>query len=380
MGKYPISAWTSLKPEYPEVEAATRFVNADRTMYKNGDLRFYEDKVFFADSSLFNMFTYQFIEGNPKTALVEPNSMVLTQSLAEKYFGKKKSAIGKSLQNGSGDVYKITGVVKDVPKNSHIIFNALISVTTLPKDFANNWGGFGFYNYVLLKPNTNAAQFQKKLLSMYDKYMASIFTQFNVKIHYGVQPITSIHLHSDMAGEPEELGSMSYIYIFSAVALFMIIIACINYMNLTTARSARRAKEIGIRKVTGSSQTQLVAQFLVESTLTALFALVLSIGFIALFLSIWAGLTVLMNQYLQAHGGKPVGDINPLLYRIAAGSKLPGFRDVSLGGNAVDVSAPGYDLVSGLGSPNAANLARNLLDLSVRGCPPMTGTDSSPSG
>ncbi len=120
---------------------------------------------------------------------------------------------------------------------------------------------------------------------MYDKYMASIFRQYNVNIHYGVQPITSIHLHSDMAGEPEELGSMSYIYIFSAVALFMIIIACINYMNLTTARSARRAKEIGIRKVTGSSKTQLVSQFLVESTLTALFALVLSIGFIALFLS-----------------------------------------------------------------------------------------------
>jgi len=275
----------TLKQDYPEVEAATRFVGAGKTMYKNGDLRFYEDKVFFADSSVFKIFTYQFIEGDPKTALVEPNSMVLTQSLAEKYFGKNKSVAGKSLQNGNGDVYKITGVVKDVPKNSHIIYNALISVTSLPKDFANSWGSFSFFNYVLLKPNTNAAEFQKKLLAMYDKYMAVIFKQFNVKIHYGVQPITSIHLHSDMVNEPEELGSMSYIYIFSAVALFMIIIACINYMNLTTARSARRAKEIGIRKVTGSSKTQLVAQFLVESTLTALFALLLSIGFIALFLS-----------------------------------------------------------------------------------------------
>lgn len=275
----------TLKQDYPEVELSTRFVGADKTMYKNGDLRFYEDKVYFADSTVFNIFTYQFIEGDANTALVAPNSMVLTQTLAEKYFGKNKPAVGKSLQNGNGDVYKITGVIKDVPKNSHLLFNALISVTSLPKDFANNWGNFSYYNYVLLKPNTSATAFEKKLLPMYDKYMASIFKQFNVSIRYGVQPITAIHLHSDLQNEPEELGSMSYIYIFSAVALFMIIIACINYMNLTTARSARRAKEIGIRKVTGSSKTQLVAQFLVESTLTALFALLLSIGFIALFLS-----------------------------------------------------------------------------------------------
>ncbi|MEP6844756.1 MAG: FtsX-like permease family protein, partial [Panacibacter sp.] len=126
---------------------------------------------------------------------------------------------------------------------------------------------------------------------MYDKYMASIFAQFNIKIRYGVQPITAIHLHSQMANEPEELGSISYIYIFSAVALFMLIIACINYMNLTTARSARRAKEIGIRKVTGSSKGQLVAQFLIESTLTAVFALLLSLGLIALLLSTFNSLS-----------------------------------------------------------------------------------------
>src|SRR5205814_3131666 len=145
-----------------------------------------------------------------------------------------------------------------------------------------SWGSFGFYTYVLLKPHTNVASFEKKLQPLYDKYLASIFAQFNIKMRFGVQPISSIHLHSNMNNEPEELGSMSYIYIFSAVAFFMLLIACINYMNLTTARSARRAKEIGIRKVTGSSKLQLVSQFLVESTLTALFALLLSIGFIAL--------------------------------------------------------------------------------------------------
>jgi putative ABC transport system permease protein len=210
--------------------------------------------------------------------------MVLTQSVAEKYFGKGKSVIGKTLQNDKGDVYKITAVVSDVPKNSHLIFNVLLSESSLPKDFANNWGGFGFYTYVLLKPNVDAVAFEKKLLPLYDKFMGPIFAQFKINIHYGVQAVTAIHLHSDMTSEPEELGNISYVRIFSAVALFMLLIACINYMNLTTARSARRAKEIGIRKVTGSSKLQLVAQFLIESTLTAVISLLLSMILILLLL------------------------------------------------------------------------------------------------
>lgn len=281
----PFPMGVALSNDYPEVEEAVRFVGAGGDiMYKNGDLHLYQNKVFFVDSNLFKVFTHKFIEGNAQTALAAPNSMVLTQSVAEKFFGKNKSYVGKTLENANGDVYKITAVIKDVPKNSHILFNVLISRSSLPADFANNWGGFGFFTYVLLKPNTNAMAFEKKLLPMYDKYLASIFAQYNIKMRFGIVPITSIHLHSDMANEPEELGSMSYIYIFSAVAFFMLFIACINYMNLTTARSARRAKEIGIRKVTGSSKWQLVAQFLVESIITAFFALLLSIGLIALLL------------------------------------------------------------------------------------------------
>jgi putative ABC transport system permease protein len=277
----------ALSNDYPEVEEAVRFVGAgggNDIMYKNGDQRLYENKVFFVDSNLFKVFTYKFIEGNAKTALIAPNSMVLTQSVAEKFFGKNKIYIGKTLENTNGDVYKITAVIKDVPKNSHILFNILISRSSLPADFANNWGGFGFYTYVLLKPHTNVAAFEKKLLPIYDKYLAPIFAQFNIKMRIGIIPVTAIHLHADTDNEPEELGSMSYIYIFGAVAFFMLLIACINYMNLTTARSARRAKEIGIRKVTGSTQKQLVAQFLIESIVTACFALLLSIGVIALLL------------------------------------------------------------------------------------------------
>jgi putative ABC transport system permease protein len=280
----PFPMGPALSKDYPEVEEAVRFISNGKTLYKNGELRLYEDKVFFADSNLFRVFTYRFIEGNPQMALVAPNSMVLTNSVAEKFFGKDKPYVGKTLENANGDVYKITAVIGDVPRNSHIRFNIVISRSSLPADFANNWGGFGFYTYVLLKPNTSATSFEKKLLPVYDKYLASIFSQFNIRMRFSVQPITSIHLHSEMNNEPEELGSTSYIYIFSAVAFFMLLIACINYMNLTTARSARRSKEIGIRKVTGSSQLQLIAQFLIESTLAAVFSLLLSIAAIALLL------------------------------------------------------------------------------------------------
>jgi putative ABC transport system permease protein len=287
----PMLKWTStqvplgptLKQDYPEVQEAVRLIGNDRTMYKNGDLHFYEDKTFFADSNVFKVFTFPFIEGNPQTALVEPKSMVLTESVAIKFFGKSYGVVGKTLQNDEGDIYKITGVIKDVPKNSHILFNALISESTLPKDLGN-WGNFNIFTYVLLNPHTDGPTFERKLAPMYDKYMASIFKVFNIKINYGVQPVPSIHLHSDLEGEPEELGSMSYIYILGSVAFFMLLIACINYMNLATARSGRRAKEIGIRKVTGSSKSQLIAQFLIESTLMAVFALLLGVVLIAVLL------------------------------------------------------------------------------------------------
>lgn len=280
----PFPMGAALAKDYPEVEDAVRFVNSGRTMFKNGALRLYEDKVFFADSNVFRVFTCKFIEGNPQTALKEPNTIVVSESSAIKFFGAKKTYVGKTLENVNGKIYKVTGVIKDVPKNSHLIFNILASRSTLPANFGDNWGSFDYYTYVLLKPGISQTAFNNKMLPMYDKYLASIFKQYNIKIRFEVQPITSLHLHSVTANEPEETGSMSYIYIFSAVAFFMLLIACINYMNLTTARSARRAKEIGIRKVTGSNKTQLVLQFLIESTLTAFIALLLSIGLIALFL------------------------------------------------------------------------------------------------
>jgi len=285
----------TLKKDFPEVEESTRFLNRERTIFKFGENSFYETKIYYADSTVFNIFTYKFIEGNPAHALNEPNSIVISKTLADKYFGKNTPAVGKSLKTVY-DVYKVTGIIEDVPQNSHIRFDMLISISTILKGRnigQDNWGGFNNFTYVLLKPGVNVEAFNKKLLPMYDKYMKAIFEQYNVKVRYEAQPITSIHLHSDLEGEPEELGSMSYIWIFSAVAFFMMLIACINYMNLTTARSARRAKEIGIRKVTGSSKKQLVLQFLGESLFTAFVAVLIS-----------ALLVLLLLPYFNSISGK----------------------------------------------------------------------------
>jgi putative ABC transport system permease protein len=276
----------TLKKDFPEVEESTRLLGKERTLFKRGNDGFYETKIYWADSTIFNIFTCKFLEGNPANALNQPNSIVITKTLATKYFGKNTLVVGKTLKTVY-DVYKVTGVIEDIPKNSHLRFDMLISMNTLLKpgqnnQGADNWGSFNNFTYVLLKPGTTAEAFNKKLLPMYDKYMAAIFSKFNVKIQYGVMPITYIHLHSKLEGEPEETGDMSYIWIFSAVAFFMLLIACINYMNLTTARSARRAKEIGIRKVAGSTKNQLVVQFLTESLLTAFVALLLSFGFVIL--------------------------------------------------------------------------------------------------
>ena len=298
----------TLKKDYPEVEDQVRFLSRERTLFKNGDKGFYETKIYYVDSTIFNVFTHPIVEGTSATALNAPFDIVISKSLAEKYFGKKTSAVGKTLRTVY-DTYKVTAVMEDVPKNSHIRFDMLISMSTLLRgdqgDRAgqNNWGNFNNFTYVLLKPGTSVQSLNKKLADVNKKFVEPIFNQFNIKLRYDLQEITSIHLHSKLQFEPEELGSMSYIWIFSSVAFFMLLIACINYMNLTTARSARRAKEIGIRKVTGSSKRQLVVQFLSESLLTSFVAVLLSVLLVWLLLSMFnsiSGKTFTLDTLLQS--------------------------------------------------------------------------------
>jgi putative ABC transport system permease protein len=271
----------TMQKDFPEVEEAVRFGGKERTLFKQGNNNYYETKIYYADSNVFKVFTARFLEGDPATALKDPNSIVLTRTLAVKYFGKNNPAVGKTMKTVY-DLYKVTGVIEDVPHNAHIRYDMLISMSTLKRNNQGNWGSFNYYTYALLKPGAGTAGVTTKLAEVIKKNVAPIFDKFNVRIRYALQPITEIHLHSQLQQEPEELGSMSYIWIFSAVAFFMLLIACINYMNLTTARSARRAKEIGIRKVTGSTRGQLIAQFLSESVLTAFVAVLLSFGLVIL--------------------------------------------------------------------------------------------------
>jgi len=245
----------TLQKDYPEVEQQVRFMGRERTLFRNGTKEFYETKAYYVDSTIFKVFTHKFVEGNAATALNAPFNIVISKTLAKKYFGNT-SAVGKTLKSVY-DTYNVTGVIEDVPQNSHIRYDMLISISTAIRNFPvgpESWGNFNYFTYVLLKPGTRAQAFNKKLDDVYKKYGEKLFQQFQVSMQYDLQPIRDIHLHSKLQLEPEELGNMSYIWIFSSVAFFMLLIACINYMNLTTARSARRAKEIGIRKVTGSSR------------------------------------------------------------------------------------------------------------------------------
>ncbi len=278
-----------LRDNYPEVENAVRFFSMSRNLYKNGELQFYEDDFYLADSTVFDMFTYDFVKGDAATALDLPFTMVLTEKMAKKYFGEA-DPINQSIQNQQNEEFKITGVIKDVPHNSHFRFDALVSRNTRPQN-QGNWGGFGVFTYIQLPAGYDLSNMYTRLDTIVKQKVNPIFAQYGISVKYELQKITDIHLHSKIQDEAEAGGDISYIYIFGAVAGFMLIIACINYMNLATARSANRAKEVGIRKVMGSQRAQLIYQFITESVVIALIALVVSLILIYLLLSTFNSLS-----------------------------------------------------------------------------------------
>jgi putative ABC transport system permease protein len=223
------------------------------------------------------MFTYEFIAGDMSTALDNPFSIVLTETIARKYFATPAEALGQSLQNKENEEFKITGVIKDVPYNSHFRFDALISRSSQQGSDGGSWGNFGVYTYIQLPEGYDLSKMYASFDKIVKERVNPIFEQFGIKVAYELQRIPDIHLHSKIQDEAEEGGDISYIYIFGAVSAFMLIIACINYMNLATARSANRAKEVGVRKVMGSQRKQLITQFITESVVLTLIALALSI-------------------------------------------------------------------------------------------------------
>jgi|JI7StandDraft_1071085.scaffolds.fasta_scaffold00844_9 putative ABC transport system permease protein len=266
-----------LRNNYPEVKNAVRFYGTGRTLYKNGDKQFNEEQFFLTDSTVFDMFTYEFIAGDMSTALDNPFSIVLTETIARKYFATPAEALGQSLQNKENEEFKITGVIKDVPYNSHFRFDALISRSSQQGSDGGSWGNFGVYTYIQLPEGYDLSKMYASFDKIVKERVNPIFEQFGIKVAYELQRIPDIHLHSKIQDEAEEGGDISYIYIFGAVSAFMLIIACINYMNLATARSANRAKEVGVRKVMGSQRKQLITQFITESVVLTLIALALSI-------------------------------------------------------------------------------------------------------
>lgn len=270
-----------IRHNYPEVLNSVRFDNTARRLYRNGDLQFYEDGIYLTDSTVFDMFSYEFIAGDPSSALDEPFSLVLTESTAKKYFADPSEAINQTLINDQNETFRITGVIRDVPRNSHFRFDGLMSSSSRAQ-YTGSWGNFGTTTYIELPEGYDPAKMQPVFDKIVAEHVSPVFDQYGVKVKYNLQPILSIHLYSKIADEVSEGGDISYIYIFSAVAIFMILIACINYMNLATARSAGRAKEVGLRKVMGSARAQLIAQFLTESVVVTIIALMISLALIYL--------------------------------------------------------------------------------------------------
>ncbi len=255
--------------EFPEVENATRVSRPGRAPVRYKDKEFHENYVCYADNSFFEVFTFPFVSGNPEAALKAPYTVVITQEIAEKYFGDE-DPIGKILKIDGATDYGVSGVVANVPANSHFRFHVVRSFETLyseKRQDMENWLNIQYYTYLLLSEGTDARDVERKLPSVVDKYLGQTLKTTGGSLVLFLQPLTRIHLFPNVPGGIAAQGDISYVYLFSGIALFVLVLACINFINLATARSFSRAREIGMRKTLGSSRQSLVYQFLSESML-----------------------------------------------------------------------------------------------------------------
>ena len=291
----------TLVEEYPEVEAATRVRNYGFPVYRYGDKAFSEERAYYVDSTFFDVFTVTFLEGEASSALTNPEAIVLTESMRKKYFGNEL-ALGKIINSDRRLDLIVTGVIKDFPENSHFHPDFLQAITRYDDSRSTRWVSNNFYTYIVLKEGASGEELEAKLRTLVEKYVAPQIEQFTgtpfkkleeqgALYNFKLQPLTSIHLHSNLEHELEANSDISYIYIFSIVALALLLIACINFMNLSTARSANRAKEVGIRKTLGSTKGKLIQQFLTESILLTLIAVIIAIAIIILVLPYFSNLS-----------------------------------------------------------------------------------------
>ncbi len=296
----PPAIGAAIQKDIPEIEHVARLMPGwgNKFYVRNGEKRFIEENLYKADSSVFDVFTFEFVKGDPKTALQPPNAIVLTEATAKKYFGEE-NPIGKTLEVDDWDRQVVTAVIKDVPDNSHFKFDLLAPLRFRGRDgnlinINTNWGWYNYYTYMKLRPNTSIEVVDKKIRDVFKK------NQPENENHFYSQSLTSIHLNSNLKWELRPNSDKIYVYIFGVVALFILIIACINYINLTTARSSLRAKEIGVRKVSGAIRSSLIGQFLAESVVVALLSAILAIGLAELFLP---AINLITQKQLQLLGG-----------------------------------------------------------------------------
>ncbi len=287
MAVSPALLGSTMVKDFPQVEQYTRIRWYGGLLIKKGNENIKEERVGFADSTLFDVFTLPMIAGNPKTALKETHSLVVTRKIAEKYFNTVE-AVGKTMLINDTGVYKVTGVIENMPAQSHFNFDIFVPMIENYGSNDDNWLSENWNTYILLTKNADAGKLEPKLDEFMEKYTGPLlksvinqsmdeFKKSGGFIHASLTPLTAIHLHSNKMEEIDANGNAQFVYIFSAIALLILLIACVNFMNLSTARSSGRAKEVGVRKVLGSSKKNLVTQFLAESLLISLIALVFAL-------------------------------------------------------------------------------------------------------
>jgi putative ABC transport system permease protein len=294
----PAPAGPAMRRDYPEIETMVRFRGHGGFLVKKGSQHIREDRVVFADSTLFDVFSFPLIAGDPHTALAAPRTVVINETIAKKYFNST-DAVGKVLVMNDSINYKVTGVIRDIPSQSHFHFDFFVPMTELEDSRNNdNWLSNNYNTYIVLRKGVDAHRLEAKFPSMVQKYISPLlqqavhisldeFIKSGNFVGFSLMPLTAIHLHSNKTAEMGANGSMEYVYIFSAIALFILLIACVNFMNLSTARSSNRAKEVGIRKVLGSLRGQLIYQFISESVLISFISMLLALGIAWLMLPIF---------------------------------------------------------------------------------------------
>ncbi len=293
----------ALYENFPEVENFTRF-QIWGGVFSIGEKKFREEKIYIADTSFFQIFFFNLLEGDPVTSLNDPLEMVISGSMARKYFGEE-NPVGRSLRfNGAVEVM-ITGIFEDIPGNSHLQPDFVISWATMVQfrgaEINTAWQWDAFFNYILLSPTTDYREFEAKIPSYIEEVLGEDMQRWNAWVVYHLQPLRSIHLHSDFMFEAEPNGNARSVYALLAISIFLVLIAWINYINLTSSRSLERAREVGMRKVAGALKSQLLSQFLLESVLVNLLAMILSIVMVQLFHPFFNRLTGEQLDYSLQH-------------------------------------------------------------------------------